>query len=727
MFSAPPFFWGAQAAAYALDAFQRQILFLDLLRRRGNEYFEQQAKEAPDVLQFGSTLLIDGRDLAPPVNYRLLQILPQNGAKTDPKKRPFVVFDPRAGQGAGIGGLKKNSEIGLALAAGHPVYFVSFLAQPVRGQTIEDVCAASARFVEEVIARHPDADKPCLIGNCQAGWQIALMASLERNLPGVLVLAGAPLSYWAGVRGQSPARYTAGLVGGSWLDAFLSDIGNGLFDGAWLVQAFELANPANTLWQKPYGIYAKIDTDAQRFLDFERWWGSPILLEGNEMQFMADELFIGNHLTQGRILISDGRRADLRNIKSPIVVFSSRGDDITPPQQALDWILDLYACDEDIIAREQTIVYSTHEKIGHLGLFVASSVVNKEHFKFISNMDMIETLPPGLYEARFVPKAGAAHADLASGEDILRFEKRTLADIRALGCNDAEDDRRFEAVARISENLQGLYATFVSPFVRAMITDGAAEAFRQAHPLRVSFAAFSDKNPFCAALAVCAEAVAANRRAVSTGNPFWALQENISARIVETLDLFGKLSAAVMETAFLQIYGSPFVQASVGLRTVRPFAKPLPDRDVQLEEDRNERLAKLRERIEEGGLAEATVRGLLYVTRAESAIDERAFRMLGILQKQSRIFPSFMRKEYADLARQQYMMLVLDEERAVSSIPLLLDRAEGREKEAMEIIRQTFESIGALSAEEKRRLERLENLFAPAGVTPRRRKTDKRS
>ena len=52
---------------------------------------------------------------------------------TDPRKRPFIVVDPRAGHGPGIGGMKQDSEIGVALAAGHPCYFVGFLPEPVPG------------------------------------------------------------------------------------------------------------------------------------------------------------------------------------------------------------------------------------------------------------------------------------------------------------------------------------------------------------------------------------------------------------------------------------------------------------------------------------------------------------------------------------------------------------------------------------------------------------------
>ena len=74
-----------------------------------------------------------------------MRIVPPAGTAIDPTKPPFIVFDPRAGHGPGIGGMKQDSEIGVALAAGHPCYFVGFLPQPVPGQTIEDVCARRGR------------------------------------------------------------------------------------------------------------------------------------------------------------------------------------------------------------------------------------------------------------------------------------------------------------------------------------------------------------------------------------------------------------------------------------------------------------------------------------------------------------------------------------------------------------------------------------------------------
>ncbi|OWY58711.1 hypothetical protein B7486_78500, partial [cyanobacterium TDX16] len=169
--------------------------------------------------------------------------------------------------------------MGVALAAGHPCYFIGFLTEPMPGQTIEDVCAAEAAFLAEVAARHPDAEgKPVVIGNCQAGWQIMMTAAIRPDLFGPILLAGSPLSYWAGVRGRNPMRYLGGTLGGTWLTALSGDLGHGIFDGANLVGNFESLNPANTYWEKPYNLYSKVDTEAARFLDFETWWGSPVLL-----------------------------------------------------------------------------------------------------------------------------------------------------------------------------------------------------------------------------------------------------------------------------------------------------------------------------------------------------------------------------------------------------------------------------------------------------------------
>ncbi|MGA7199857.1 DUF3141 domain-containing protein, partial [Roseiarcus sp.] len=531
------------AAEYWTDAWQRTVLCLETLNERGNTALAQAAKEVPHVLTFQADVVLDGRRLERPVNYALVRIVPPPEVTIDPAKPPIIVVDPRAGHGPGIGGMKPDSEIGVALRAGHATYFIGFLPKPVPGQTIEDVCRAEAIFIAAVAARHPEAEgKPIIIANCQAGWQIMMTAAVRPDLAGVIMLAGAPLSYWAGVHGKNPMRYLGGSLGGTWLTALSGDLGAGIFDGANLVANFESLNPANTYWTKPYNVYSKVDSETERFLEFETWWGSPVLLNAGEMEWIADNLFVGNKLSTGELRTSEGVRIDLRNIKSPIVCFCSWGDDITPPQQALDWVLDLYDDVSEIIVNGQTIVYSLHHSIGHLGIFVSGKVAAKEHREFVSCMEMIEATPPGLYEA-VISDVGeeTANRDLVDGKYLFRLEARTLDDIRAFGVNSPEDDKRFAAVARLSEINLGLYRTFAEPWVRAAVTEPMAEAMRAMHPHRLRFDLFSDRNPFMSAIKPMAEQVRANREPVGADNPLLAMEKQASSQITAALERWGEM------------------------------------------------------------------------------------------------------------------------------------------------------------------------------------------
>ena len=317
-------------------------------------------------------------------------------------------------------------------------------------------------------------------------------------------------------------------------------------------------NPSNTLWTKQYNVYSKVDTEADRYLEFERWWGGHVNLNAEEIQFIVDELFVGNNLAAGRIKTSDGEVVDLRKISSPIVVFCSKGDNITPPQQALGWILDLYSDVDEIRAYGQTIVYTVHETVGHLGIFVSGGVAKKEHSEFSSNIDLIDVLPPGLYEATFEAKsADTANPELAGGKWIMRCEQRTLDDIRAMGGNTAEDERRFATAARVSEINLANYRNFVQPWIRAAVTPQLAEWMRKSHPLRVSYEAFGGDNVAMKAVAEAADNVREHRKPAAEDNPFLTFQETVSKNIVDVLDKWRDTQEALSEALFLGIYGSP--------------------------------------------------------------------------------------------------------------------------------------------------------------------------
>jgi hypothetical protein len=706
----PPLGIFAPVMEYMIDAAQRSVLFWDVMRQRGNQYRQHLAETAPHVLDYGVEVVLDGRTFDRPVNYALVRVVPPPGVEVDSTRRPFVIVDPRAGHGPGIGGFKADSEIGVAFKAGHPCYFVGFLPDPMPGQTIEDVGRAEAVFLEKVIALHPQADgKPCVIGNCQAGWAVMMLAAVRPELFGPIIIAGSPLSYWAGVHGKNPMRYSGGLLGGSWLTALTSDLGHGKFDGAWLVQNFENQNPANTLWTKQYNLYSKIDTEGPRYLGFERWWGGHVNLNAEEIQFIVDELFIGNNLAAGRIQTSDGTAIDLRNIRSPIVAFCSKGDNVTPPQQALGWILDLYESVDEIRSYGQTIVYTIHETVGHLGIFVSGGVAKKEHGEFSSNIDLIDTLPPGLYEAVFEAKSeDTANPDLASGAWVMRCEERTLDDIRALGGNDAADERRFATAARVSEANLALYRTDVQPIVRALVSSPLAEWMQQLHPLRLQYEFFSNANPMMAPVAAWAEQVRKDRRPAAADNPFLALQENASHQIVAALDAWRDMTETLAERTFLAVYGLPILQAAVGVdpaatRPLRKAAKSPLHRELL-----QARIAELKSRVPVGGVREAVIRGMLYVGMARAGVDERGFEAVRRIRRTHGDIPLSVFKA---LVREQFNMLLIDTDAALAAIPSMLPPDAETRREAFGLIRQALGAIGEFSAEDKKRLDAVARLF----------------
>ena len=684
---------------YWIDAWQRAVLTWDVLRERGNQYFEHEKSGKPPLVVFDYEIVVDGRTLERPVNYALARIKPgATHPASDSNKRPFIVIDPRAGHGPGIGGFKMDSEVGIALGGGHPCYLVMFFPQPVPGQTIESVWAAEVAFLRKVNELHPHAEgKPFLIGNSQGGWALMILASLAPDCAGPILLAGSPVSYWAGTAGSSPMRYTAGLLGGSWTASLAGDLGNGKFDGAYLVNNFERLDPANTYWTKLYNLYAKVDTERERFLQFEKWWGGHFLMNKEEMAWIARNLFVGNKLSAGEVSSADGKtRIDLRNIRAPIIVFASRVDNITPPQQALNWIPDLYGSVDEIRATEQTIVYSLHERIGHLGIFVSSAVVRRETSELASALDMIETLPPGLYEARVEDtRPDMPGLELVTGRYLIKFAPRTIDDILAL--DDGRDDERpFEVVKRVSEVNQGLYDTFASPLVRSVSNEWTAAAIRALNPARLDRAFFSDLNPWAPWVKAMAEAVRADRRTVAADNPFLRLERQAAAGIERSLDLYRDVRDGIHERTFKAIYASPWLNGA--LRN-GPKAPTWEQQELR-------RLKRLmaESQFENGTALDGWARIVLYVARAEPVLDERAYNLA------RRMIEAADMKELKAAVKRQAFILGLDEERAVAALPKLLREEDARRK-ALECARLVAAAGGPLSAGQEQRFGRIERVL----------------
>lgn len=691
---APGSGFAADGIEYLIDAFQRSILFTDILRKRGNIYLEHLRDGKPPVLTFEYETIMSGKDLDRPVNHDLTRVRPIGGKKAVKGKRPIVVIDPRAGHGPGIGGSKLDSQVGIALREGHPVYFILFHPEPEPGQKLEDVQQAEIRFVEEVGKLHPDEDKPAVIGNCQAGWAVALLSADRPDVTGPLVLSGSPLSYWAGVEGKNRMRYMGGIMGGIWTACFLSDLGNGKFDGANLVANFESLNPANTLWTKQYNVYANVDTEEKRFLNFEKWWNGYFFMTSDEIRFIVENLFIGDKFEQGGLALNKDKTIDLKNLEDPILMFASKGDNITPPQQALNWIAKVYGSVGEIKRNDQVIVYTLHETIGHLGIFVSGSVARKQHKAIIGNIDMLEFLPPGLYEMVFKEKPG----DLPVTEFEVVFERREIADILALD-DGFEDEIDFSTAAKVSEANSRLYETLVSPLVRSVVTEEVAEAIRQLHPLRVTRYGFSDKNPFLIPFRLAAPTVAENRVKTSNGNIFKAVEKYWSDVTITLLDSYRDTRDDTQEFMFKMIYGNPW------MKTLFPDSKPEAAPKQPAKRKRPQKHS------EQGGFADGIVRIMLAMADADLIFDPKE---LAIAEKSVMANDRLKKLAPADFKRmvkEQAAILESDREQALQSLKKLLPTKKDRQ-EAVEIAKNIADADLVLAEPEKILMKKLREILA---------------
>ncbi|NYT63658.1 DUF3141 domain-containing protein [Alcaligenaceae bacterium] len=707
----------AQATAnYAIDTWQRAILYADVGRQRGDQYRAHLLEKEPNVLSFSYEPVMSGLDLPRPVNYMMLRILPTADQPVDDAKRPFVVIDPRAGHGPGIGGFKPDSEIGAAMQAGHACYFVGFLPDPVPGQTIEDVVRATAEFARRAGELHPDSrGKPAVIGNCQAGWQVLMAASLWPDLFGPIIVPGTPLSYWAG---DNPMRYAGGLLGGSWVTALTSDMGAGRFDGAWLVQNFESLNPANTWWGKQYKLYSQVDTEAARYLEFEKYWGGYVFLNDVEMQYIVDELFIGNRLATAELLTSDGLRIDLRNIRSPIVVFCSYGDNITPPPQALGWITDLYLNDTDVISHDQTIVYATHDSIGHLGIFVSGSVGRKEHREFAANIDIIDLLPAGIYRAEVADVPDEIRNDPSNDDDyMMLIQRSSVEDVRAIVRPDPQSERHFAAAAHISQINLALYRNFLQPWVQQYANPYSAQWMQALHPLRISYEWWSSRNAFAPVLEQAAQQVRERRKPVDQANPWLRLQENMSDTIEYALDHFRDHRDQTYAMLFDMMYGSPWAQALAG--QARADSRPVRTHPGESPEHRTfikHELEQMQVRLYEGGLLEAGVNAVFYVLRQRGEANVRHYRHAVQLQRNGQLSGHYDMAELRQLVRRQAKLLAYDADATIAAIPALLAGTSAQDIRAMvTLVEQLFSTgEGSLSSDEAASLKQVLALFDTA-------------
>ena len=160
---------------------------------------------------------------------------------------------------------------------------------------------------------------------------------------------------------------------------------------------------------------------------------------------------------------------------------------------------------------------------------------------------------------------------------------------------------------------------------------------------------------------------------------------------------------------FYAFYGSPLVQAMLGLRASEAPPRPRPGHEPEELALIREQTEALRARMGEGGLREAFIRALIYVRLPQLAADERSFNMLQRLRDE--YAKDMTLADFKSKFRDQYMMVLLDPEQAVASLPELLAGRETDAPRALELLREVLAVGGPMIEESRQRLDQVAAIF----------------
>jgi len=542
-----------------------------------------------------------------------------------------------------------------------------------------------------------------------------MLASSSAQDTGPIVINGAPMSYWSGAwsegAGDNPMRYAGGILGGTWLASLSSDLGNGKFDGAFLVQNFEYLNPANTLWDKYYRVYDNIDTEPPRFLEFERWWGGYYLMNREEIEWITRNLFIGNKLWSGEVRGVSGKAFDLRDIRSPIILFASMGDNITPPQQAFNWVADLYGSTEEIKARGQVIIGLMDEEAGHLGVFVSGKVAKKQHAQIVNVLEAIETLAPGLY-AMLIDEVNGADGKVAY--EVTFVEHRLEEIAQHFNRFKREDEKPFEAVAELSEFNQRAYELFVQPYVQWTSNENTARFLRDFHPLRFQRWAFSDLNPWLAWLRPAADAVKANRQHADDIDPWRKLERRGSEIISASLDHYRAMRDASAESLFFSLYTNPFLLHFADRRRDRGAGASTVTHPRELPFVK-EALAS----IGQGGYDEAVARAAFLLGRSGEPLPlARLATQHELVEAYAEYLPSLPPDQWRRIRGEQELIATYEPQEAIETLPALLAKPKDRKRLLTLLDRLLADARVQSEAPTAQQWEALQRIRAVLGAPP---------
>jgi hypothetical protein len=201
-----------------------------------------------------------------------------------------------------------------------------------------------------------------------------------------------------------------------------------------------------------------------------------------------------------------------------------------------------------------------------------------------------------------------------------------------------------------------------------------------------------------------------HRAPAAADNPFVAAEAKLSEAIVTALDSWRDACEALSEKAFFAIFGSRALQAAAGIDPATAVTRRAPKSALH-EEFKRSRIAELKSKVPAGGLRAATLRALLFAGMARKAVDERGFEIVRRIRSAQQDMPSLTLADFKALVREQFLMLLIDEEAALAAIPSMLPPEPETRRKAFELIKELLSARGELTETDKERLARIAKLF----------------
>jgi hypothetical protein len=202
-----------------------------------------------------------------------------------------------------------------------------------------------------------------------------------------------------------------------------------------------------------------------------------------------------------------------------------------------------------------------------------------------------------------------------------------------------------------------------------------------------------------------------HRSQASPDNPFISWQENISQQIITALNAWRDARDNVAEQMFFTTYGSPALQAALGIDPTGTRHLHRPTKDYWHQQLLQARIAELMARMTAGGLRAATIRALIYVGKARRAVDERGFAIVRRLRGDATLAPGTSLPEFKALVREQFYLLLIDQETALGAIQQMLPEDLETRRLALDAIQRVLTAVGPLDGEGQLRMARITNLF----------------